>query len=578
MMQSGTPDNAATAFDREVDLLVVGAGPAGMAAALYARLEGLDVLLVEKSGQIGGTASTSAGTLWIPGNTQSRDAGYADDPADAAQYLDSLISTADSRNLRMRRAYLETGPKAIDFLEANTDVKFAACGKHPDYHDRLGSAVSGRAIVPQIFDGRLLGPDFERVRPPIPEFMILGGMMVGKLDIPRLLGRYQSIGNFIHAGKLFLRYLADRLRFSRGTRLTMGNALVARMFYSLKRFGISVQFDTSLENLLSRDERVEGALLSMPDGPLRVRARCGVVLATGGFAHAEEYRQRFMPPPFPRYSLAAASNTGDGMRIAERLGARIAPEDNGKGGFWTPVSVTRRADGSSGLFPHLSLDRAKPGLIAVNKAGCRFVNEANSYHDFVEAMFDDKAAIPAWLICDTGFIQKYGLGCIHPGTTDLSNFEASGYLQTAENAADLAAKIGVDDKNLVESIRRNNAYAETGVDRDFGKGETELNRFNGDPMVKPNPCLGPIGDGALHAVEVWPAEIACSIGLSTDEDARVLTTNGEPIPGLFACGNDMASVMANSYPGPGTTLGPAVVFAYRAVQAAKRGRNLLSGP
>ncbi|MGA0542437.1 FAD-dependent oxidoreductase [Neotabrizicola sp. VNH66] len=558
---------------RETDLLVIGAGPAGMAAALFARLHGLEVLLAEKTGQAGGTAATSAGTLWIPENSQGKATGERDSIPAAAAYLDSLISSHSPRTDRQRAAYLATGVQAIDFLQANTEVKFLPCGPHPDYHARLGAAVSGRAIVPAPFDGRLLGRDFERVRPPIPEFMVFGGMMVGKMDIPRLLGRFRSVGNFAYAAGLFLRYLTDRLRFSRGTRLVMGNALVARMFHSLLKLGVRPEFDTRLDRLVTEGGRVTGAVLTGPGGPFTVTARHGVVLATGGFAHNAAYRRRLMPDPMPERSLASPANQGEGIAAAEALGARISPTENGSGGFWTPVSVTRRRDGTTGLFPHLSLDRAKPGLIAVNAAGRRFVNEADSYHDFVQAMYaqgNGGPSIPAWLICDRDFIRRYGLGHIYPGTTNLKPHLASGYLVQGDTPEALARRIGVDPEGLCTTLARYNEQAARGVDEDYGKGHSALNRFNGDPSVGPNPCLAPVGTGELFAMQVWPAEIACSAGLSTDEDARVVDDRERPIPGLFACGNDMASVMADSYPGPGTTLGPAVVFAWRAVQAALR--------
>src|SRR5215467_2930550 len=193
----------------EVDLLVAGAGPAGMAAALVASLEGLDVLLCEKSDQVGGTGATSAGTLWIPGNSQSRAAGFDDSAEQADRYLDALIGEATNRDLRT--AFLASGPKVIDYLTARTAVQFLPCGKHPDYRSNMpGAAISGRAIVPAPFDGRLLGADFKRIRPPVPEFMVFGGMMVGKVDIPRLIGRFRSIPDFIYSAKLFLRFLADR--------------------------------------------------------------------------------------------------------------------------------------------------------------------------------------------------------------------------------------------------------------------------------------------------------------------------------------------------------------------------------
>lgn len=562
-------------FDREVDLLVIGAGPAGMSTALVARLEGLDVALCEKSDKIGGTAATSAGTLWIPENTQSRRIGLTDTTKAAATYMDDLIGGDTNRNLR--DAFLESGPEAIDYFEARTDVVFDPCGKHPDYQDRPGAAVTGRAIIPKIFDGRLLGKDFERVRPPIPEFMVFGGMMVGKLDIPPLLGRFRSLRNFLYSARLLARYLTDRLSYSRGTRVVMGNALVARLFLSLKKAGVPVEFETALVDVIRAGDQVVGATVKTPEGTRRIRARRGVVLATGGFAHDAELRHAYMPKPTAERSLAVPGDTGDGMRIALAAGARVSPDLHDTGAFWTPVSVTRRKDGTEGLYPHLSLDRAKPGLIAVNKAGERFVNEADSYHDFVKGMYRANAtspSIPAYLICEDAFVTKYGFGAIYPGTSDLTPHVRSGYLARATSLAGLARTIGVDPKGLEATVKRYNALAASGKDNDFGKGSSELNRFNGDPSVQPNPCLAPLGKGPYCAIEVWPAEIACSTGVDTDADGQVLDTAGRPIDGLYACGNDMASIMTGTYPGPGTTLGPALVFGYRIARAAARRQSM----
>ena len=556
--------------EREVDLLIAGAGPAGMTAALVASLQGLKVLLCEKSGQVGGTGATSAGTLWIPGNHQSRKAGF-DDSAELAQdYLDALIGGAVNRDLRT--AYLQTGPIAIDYLEDNSDVKFVPAGRHPDYRSNMkGAAVTGRAIAPQPFDGRLLGKDFARLRPPIREFMVFGGMMVGKADIAPLVGRFKSLANFRHAAKLFARYLADRARYPRGTRLVMGNALVGRLFLSLKKRGVEILFDAPIADLVYENGRVRGAKVAIAGEQTYVKTRKGVVFATGGYAHNKRFREAFMPAPVPVHSLSSEFNAGDGLAIGERLGARIAPEEHGQSGLWTPVSVTLRYDGSKGLYPHLMLDRAKPGVIAVNKAGQRFVNEAVSYHDFVLAMFEANArapSIPCHLICDAAFVETYGLGIVYPGMRDLSAPLKSGYLKRGETLDELAARIGVDAPELHATITRYNTFAKTGVDLDFGKGETELNRFNGDESHRPNPCIGPIARAPFYAAELWPAEIAVSTGLSTDADARVLDRDRRVIPGLYACGNDMASPMSGAYPGPGTTLGPGMVFAYRAAMHA----------
>ena len=557
-------------WDREVDFLVAGAGPGGMTAALVAALEGLDVLVCEKSQQVGGTGATSAGTLWIPGNSQNREAGFADRADDAAAYLDALIGDegADSR----RAVYLREGPKVIDDLVARSELSFVACGRHPDYRSNLpGAAVEGRAIIPETFDGRKLGADFARIRPPIPEYLLFGGMMVGKADLASLLGRYRSVANFARSAALVLRYLADRLRFARGTRLTMGNALVGRLYYSLRQNGVSIEFGAALNEIVERDGGAAGAAFETAHGGLRVRARRGVVLATGGMAHDEALRKAFMPAAEPKYSLAVAENTGDGLAAGERFGGRV--ESRGEGGLWTPVSRNPRKGGGTGLYPHILFDRAKPGLIAVNRAGRRFVNEAVSYHDFVEAMFraDEIApSIPAWLICDAGFVRKYGLGDIYPGTADLSRHARAGYVTLGGSAAELADGIGVDAEGLADSIERHNRFAEAGADADFGKGDTELNRFNGDPENRLNPCLASIAGRPLVAMAVWPADLASSAGLAATADGQVLGTDDAPIPGLYACGNDMASIMAGTYPGPGTTLGPAMVFGYRAAMHAAR--------
>jgi succinate dehydrogenase/fumarate reductase flavoprotein subunit len=405
--------------------------------------------------------------------------------------------------------------------------------------------------------------------------MVFGGMMVGKADIAPLIGRFQSSANFIHSARLFVRYLVDRLKYPRGTRLTMGNALVARLFYSLRRRGVPILFDASIVDAMGDRHGVVGARVNVGGTEIEIRARKGVILATGGYAHNRRFRDAFMPQPVPAHSMSYEGNRGDGVDIGQRLGATIAPE-HGSSGLWTPVSITKRPDGSNGPFPHLVLDRAKPGLIAVNSAGRRFVNEAESYHDFALAMFEShKTAptIPAYLICDSVFIEKYGLGVVYPGHSNVAKFVDSGYLVSGHTLDELAAKIAVDPAQLHRTVARYNGFAETGVDVDFCKGGAELNRFNGDATHRPNPCIGPLAAAPFYAIAVWPADIAVSTGLSTDRDARVQGTDGKPIPGLNACGKDMASVMAGSYPGPGTTLGPAIVFAYRAAMHARGARQ-----
>ena len=549
-------------WDLETDLLVIGAGAAGMTAALVGVLEGLKTILCEKSGMVGGTTATSAGTVWIPGSRQS--SGVPDSVEQARTYLAAILGEdADDDRLD---AYLATAPSVLDYLEQRSSVAFIAPPVHPDYHALPGAAVGGRALGVLAFDGRQLGKDFARVRPPRREFLVLGGMMVGKNDIPSLLYPFRCWGNFAHAARLLVRQARDRITHRRGTRLIMGNALVARLLYSLKQLSVEIRYRSSLSELIKDGDRIVGAVFKTADGEVAIRANKGVVLATGGVGWSSALRDRLFPEGTRRYSLSPESNTGDGILAAERAQGAI-DEDIRSPALWMPSSVMRQPDGRLSVFPHIMLDRAKPGLIAVNGTGRRFVNEANSYHDFVEAMIGAQAtasSIPSYLICDRSFIRDYGLGLIHPGTHDLKRFIRSGYLVSGDTLAGLATKIAADGDALTETIERHNRFAETGIDEDFGRGTSELNRFNGDALNKPNPCMRRIGPGPYFAVAVWPSDLASSAGLRTDRNGRVLNSGGQPIPGLYAAGNDAASIFRGTYPGPGTMIGPAMVFAWRA--------------
>jgi 3-oxosteroid 1-dehydrogenase len=558
-------------WDHSVDLLVVGAGAAGMTAALVGSIEGLDTLLCEKGGSVGGLTSTSAGTAWIPGTTHSMRAGVPDSLEAARTYLGSILQSRIGA--AEREIFLACGANAIDYLEAHTAIRFVAPVAHPDYYGTLpGAAHGGRALGTLPFDGRSLGPRFERVRPPRREFMALGGMMVSKDDLPALLKPWQSLRNLRRVAAMLLRYGIDRLRFSRGTRLVMGNALVGHLFLALLERELPIQFETRLVGLVRTDGAVVGAVFDGPAGRYRVGARKGVVLATGGIGWNGALREQLFPKAAQAMSLAPETTTGDGIRAALEIGAHLDDAD-GRSGLWMPCSVLNQPDGSQSIYPHIVLDRAKPGLLAVNRAGRRFVNEADSYHDFVLGMLrSDQSvpSVPAYLICDHAFIKRYGIGLILPGARRLAPYIDAGYLVRGATLSALAAAIGIDSAALQQTVDNYNRFAESGVDEAFGRGSTDLNRFNGDPNHGPNPCLGPVGPGPFYALAVWPADLANSAGLRTDGDARVLDADGSPIPGLYACGNDAASIFRGAYPGPGATIGPAIVFAWRAALHAAR--------
>lgn len=543
-------------WDVETDLLVVGAGAAGMTAALVGALEGLHVVLCEKSDMVGGTTATSAGTVWIPGNRQGQHVGTPDTVDAARTYLAAMLGehATDER----LDTFLKAGPVVLDYLEQKTNVRFAAPPVHPDYKHLPGAAIGGRALGTIPFDGRKLGDDFARVRPPRREFMVLGGMMVGKADIAPLLAPFCNWTNFRHVIGLLTRHALDRISYKRGTRLIMGNALVARLLDSIRRVGVDLRFETALREIICESGDIVGAVLSSPTGEVVIRARKGVVLATGGIGWSRELRERLFPDAARRFSLAPSSNTGDGILAAERIDA-VIERDLDSPALWMPSSVMAQADGHVSVFPHIMLDRAKPGLLAVDKSGRRFVNEADSYHDFVAAMLRSNAsassATPAFLICDRAFIRDFGIGLVQPGTRNLDDFLKVKYLTEGETIEALAHKIGVDGDQLVQTVARYNHYAETGADEEFGRGSSELNRFNGDPGSKPNPCLRRIGPGPYYAVAVWPSDLASSAGLRTDSCGRVLSRDGKILSGLYAVGTDSSSVFRGTYPGPGTMIG-----------------------
>jgi succinate dehydrogenase/fumarate reductase flavoprotein subunit len=409
----------------------------------------------------------------------------------------------------------------------------------------------------------------------LPEFTLLGGLMVDRTDIGHLLGATRSVGSMRHAARLLLRYGVDRLRHPRGTRLVMGNALAGCLFHSLLQRGVPVLTGASALALDLADGCVSGATLESPDGRMRIRSHLGVVLATGGFSRHPELRRQLLPEPLCEHSPLVESVTGDGVTLGQKAGGRLGV-DHANNSFWAPVSIRTRPDGSTAVFPHFVLDRGKPGLIAVDREGQRFVNEATTYQRFAEAMYAAHAhtsAIPCHFICDDRFVARYGLGMVRPRRLNLRRAIADGYVVRADTLASLARALAIDPAALEATVARYNGFAAGGIDPDFSKGGDAYQRNLGDPENGPNPCIGPIETPPFYAIEVWPGDIGASCGLVTNACAQVLRADGAPTEGLYACGNDMDSLMAGIYPAPGITLGPAMTFGYLAARhAASRSR------
>lgn len=560
-MTQASPD----APDDVFDVVVVGAGAGGLTAACTAAAQGCSTLILEQAEVVGGTTAISGGMVWIPGNHKAAAAGRADSLDAARTYLAATVPGADRKRLE---TFLASGDAAIRDLEARTSLRLQPVVTYPDYYPDLpGATPGGRVLEPVPFDARALGPAFALVRDPLPEFMLFGGMMISRQDIPHLRRMAKSPRSALHVAKLLLRYGVQRLGARRGTTLYLGNALVARLLKSALDLGVVIRTRATVSGL-ERDVAGRVCVLDIRDASgqaRRVRARRGVVLATGGLSHDEDLRRRFVPDSAG--TLTATVGGGDaprGGRLAMAIGAALSAPTH-DGAFWVPASTFTRADGTGGVYPHTVTDRAKPGLIAVDGNGERFVNEAVSYHEFVRAQLAHaNRAIPAWLICDRRFLWKYGLGKIKPFALSVERDVRSGYLKRADTLAALAGAIGVPVARFEATVTAFNRDAERGEDPAFGRGGNVYQRSLGDADRQPNPCVAPLTQAPFYAVAVRPADLGMSAGIVTDDEARVLAADGTPIAGLFACGNDMASVMEGAYPGPGITLGPALTFGWLA--------------
>jgi succinate dehydrogenase/fumarate reductase flavoprotein subunit len=550
------------------DVVVVGAGAAGMAAACTAAALGRRVVLIEHSDRIGGTTAISGGMTWIPANHKMRDAGIDDDLEQARAYLRATVpGAADDRRLE---AFVARGDEALRFLETHTALKLQPVRRYPDYYpDRPGAKAGGRVLEPMPFDARKLGPDFALLRDPLPEFLLFGGMMFSREDLPILRRVTRSPRALWHAAKLAARYAHERLGARRGTSLYLGNAMAARLFKSLRDLKVDVLTSVRVKQLWVEQARVVGLVFEERGLERKLRARCGVILATGGISQHKAMRRQYVPA-----SAGDVSATVDvgaqigGAQLARDAGAQLSSTSETLA-FWVPASIGQRTDGSTAIFPHTVTDRAKPGLIAVNREGRRFVNEAVSYHEFVQAQLRDASRnIPAWLICDRNFLWKYGLGRVRPFALSVRREVVSGYLHRATTLVELAGKIAVPAATLVDTVDMFNVDARSGVDTAFGRGGDIYQRHLGDADQQPNPCVAPLLRAPFYAVAVVPADLGMAAGVMTNEQSRALRADGTPIDGLYACGNDMHSVMNGAYPGPGITLGPALVFGYLAARHA----------
>jgi 3-oxosteroid 1-dehydrogenase len=562
------PDTAA--WDHAADVVVVGSGNGAMTAALCCHEMGLpDTLVIEKSERYGGTSSISGGGVWIPNNHLAAAAGAQDSVEDARAYLAATLPA----HIAAERidAYLREGPRMMRFLHERTRVRYRSLALYPDYYtDRPGARTGHRSMEPEPIAVSALGEEWRRLRTTHPMMYLQGRIAFTAAEAHVLLTRGHGFWPLVL--RLMAQYWLDlpwRLKSPLSRRIACGGAGVARLRLSMLDRDMPLWLNTEITALVADDGgRVIGVEVRREGRPLRIRARRGVVLAAGGFEANQAMREQYLPAPTnAAWSAGCKSNTGDAIRAAMAVGAAVDQMD---GAWWcTTFSTPGEA------LPRLAImEKSLPGSCVVDRAGERIANESQNYMAYQQALFARHSAqrpcVPAWMVFDARFRRDYLAGPLLTAR-DLPDhriprawFE-SGFVTIAPTVAELAAKTGMDAAGLQATLERHNAYAATGRDLEFQRGDSAYDRYYGDARVQPNPCLAPIAEAPFYALRMEPGDFGTHGGLVTDADARVLDGQRRPIGGLYATGNCSAALLP-TYPGPGATLGPAMTFAWQAAR------------
>ncbi len=534
-------------WDLEVDVAVLGSGGAALTAAISAHDFGAkQVVILEKTGMVGGTTAMSGGMLWIPGNHHQIEAGIEESDDDIVAYLDALAPGAlDPETLG---AFMEYGPEMVRYLADKTPVRFHAYDDFPDYQPYLPGAKpdGGRSLDNDAFACERLGKWASRVNPTKMAYPMRGSLM-------------EAV-----RGTLTPEMLAER---EAGDYRGLGQALVGALFLGVIERNIPVEFEKRARKLIKDGDRIIGVIAEDAQGKdFRVRARRGVVIATGGFEWNEALVKTFIRGPLTG-PVSVPENEGDGLIMAIEAGAQLASMQDA---YWQQ-SVLEYKPKSRSAKPNYMLgsdERARPGAILVNRAGKRFVNEAANYNAMGKAViaFDagrhDYANLPYWLIIDQRYKDKYPLFTSMPGSE--ASYE---YLMKADTLEELAAIAGIDPAGLVATVERFNAMVKNGHDDDFNRGDNSYDNYTmwGDPDFEPPyRTLGLIDQGPFYAVKMESGALGTAGGPKVNADGQVVDWHGNAIPGLYSAGNAMGSILAGAYGGAGGTLGPGLTFGYLA--------------
>ena len=538
----------------EFDAVVAGSGGSGMTAALAAADAGCKTLLVESSDLLGGSTSLSGGGMWIPANPFMERAGLADSIENANRYLDAIVpdKTGPANDTR-RMAYLNAGPAMVRWLESLGFPFFVSAGYSDYYPEKPGGTLSGRCLEAGITCEKDIPQRYRKLIRRNPAMaMPLHANEGAKMSRAAFAADGMAAAMKMVFGRLLPGILTGN------PRMGMGAAIIGQLLCLLDKSGAEVWLSSPIKQLLFEDGKVVGCIVTKDGEDVEVFSKGGVMLACGGFEHNQEMREQFQQMPVnAAWSVGAPSNIGTGIRLGMDAGAAVSQMEKA---WWMPTLIL---DDTPGADPWVSIyERSMPHGMVVGKDGKRFCNEAGSYLDFGYAYYAhnrDVECIPAWLIFDMANRKRYMLG-MNPGGSKLNKLVAKGLLFRDDTLADLAAQIGVDPAGLAESARKMGEYAKTGKDPEFGRGDSAYDHLYADPANKPNPNLGSIEQPPFFAIKIFPGDLGTMGGLLTDEDARVLREDGSVIEGLYAAGNNAASVFGGTYPGPGSTVGPGMVF------------------
>lgn len=540
-------------WDASYDVVVVGSGAAGLTAGLTAKLQGMKSLVIEKTDRYGGASAISGGALWIPNNHIIKGAGVPDTHELARQYLDSTIG--DRVPEELKETYITRGPEMLRFLYNKTKhMRFQYAKGYSDYYpEKPGGLSQGRSIEPFIFDLTKMGSLANSMRRAT---LSTKGFTMNSYEFHKVNMITRTLKGKTTALKLGVRLVKSKV--TKSDPVALGEALIARLRLSLAEANGELWLSTAFKDFIMGKGRVIGIIVERDGQELKIEAKKGVVLSSGGFSHNQTLREKYLPSPTnAAWTSSPEGQTGDILEPGVKIGATLDLMDK----VWGAPSVI---DPQGHPF-FLVADRGVPNMIVVDSAGQRFVNEAAPYHEFVDTMYKHQEvtqqAVPSWILIDASAKSRYIFTGLFPGQAFPKSWFEHGVAKSAETIEELAKQMEVPAENLVATVNRFNDFARNGHDDDFYRGDSAYDNYYGDPTL-PNPNLAEIKKAPFYALRLYPGDIGTKGGLVVDEYARVIKENGEPIEGLYASGNCSASIMGETYPGPGATIGPGMTLSF----------------